>query len=333
MRTDPYRLGPVAAELAFARIDGERATPRRLVVPGRAGAPRHWRAVGMPPAGDPRNPRLGGRDRPPPPITCPGFPRTGVIDASAGSQGQGAPRRGDPDPALQVPRPPRADAGRAGRRGEHDPRAHRRSPCRLHRAGAARVGGRHRRRRRRLAGSRRRRVLPQGRRGFGRQLGHDAVLPDRAGGARRPPGDDHRTAVLQAPADRSAAARPAAPRRQGRLRGPEPAGHRPSRPTPGRPHPHRRHALTVDQRPADARAVRRGSDDDRGLRRPQRARFPRADGRHDAPVRARGRCPRGLAPIRHRAPGPPAGRRRSCCRRTSARRRSDCRHAPFIPRR
>jgi LacI family transcriptional regulator len=33
IRTDPQRIGQLAAELAFARIDGDRGQPRRLVVP------------------------------------------------------------------------------------------------------------------------------------------------------------------------------------------------------------------------------------------------------------------------------------------------------------
>lgn len=35
VRTDPYRIGQLAAELAFARIDGDDRPPRRLVVPAR----------------------------------------------------------------------------------------------------------------------------------------------------------------------------------------------------------------------------------------------------------------------------------------------------------
>ena len=33
VRTDPYRIGQLAAELAFARIDGEDRKPSALVVP------------------------------------------------------------------------------------------------------------------------------------------------------------------------------------------------------------------------------------------------------------------------------------------------------------
>ncbi len=32
IRTDPYRIGQVAAELAFARIDGSHGTPQRKMV-------------------------------------------------------------------------------------------------------------------------------------------------------------------------------------------------------------------------------------------------------------------------------------------------------------
>jgi len=35
IRTDPQRIGQLAAELAFARIDGEHGNPRRLVVPAK----------------------------------------------------------------------------------------------------------------------------------------------------------------------------------------------------------------------------------------------------------------------------------------------------------
>ncbi len=33
MRTDPYRIGELAAQLAFERIDGDERRARRLVVP------------------------------------------------------------------------------------------------------------------------------------------------------------------------------------------------------------------------------------------------------------------------------------------------------------
>lgn len=33
MRTNPYRMGQLAAELAFSRIDGDERKPQRVVVP------------------------------------------------------------------------------------------------------------------------------------------------------------------------------------------------------------------------------------------------------------------------------------------------------------
>ena len=33
VRTDPYRLGQLGAELAFARMDGDARSPQRVVVP------------------------------------------------------------------------------------------------------------------------------------------------------------------------------------------------------------------------------------------------------------------------------------------------------------
>ncbi len=67
------------------------------------------------------------------------------------------------------------------------------------------------------------------------------------------------------------------------------------------------------------RPVRHRADRARGRGRAERAPLRRADREDDAPVRARGRGLRRLAPLRDRARARPRGRPRSRCRPTSAR--------------
>ena len=139
---------------------------------------------------------------------------------------------------------------------------------------------------------------PRRRCDLGRELGNHAVLPRRAGRARRPAGDDHRTALLPPPPDRPAAARAAAPRRASsttrasRCRSPSTRA--------GRSGGRVRIDGTLSQWVSGLMmlapfATRRRCD--RGHRRAQRAPLPRADARDDAPVRPRGSRPRGLARV------------------------------------
>ena len=248
--------------------------------------------------------------------------RSGAPPTNASARcptGRPAARR-DHDPAVQVSRAPSADACRAGPRAHDDLRAHDRASRQLLGVGAAVARRRHPVDARDLGRQRGSRVLADVGCRRRRQLGHDLVLPRRPRGVVGPPGPDRRSALLPPPAHRAAATGASATRDQARVRGSERAGHRLSGAAARRLDPHRRHAVAVDLGLAAAGAIREGADDDRGHRRAQRAAVPRADARHDAPVRAAGGRARGLAPVPDRAGAGSRRRRRGAAARHRVRR-------------